>query len=231
MSAGHNAATSTAPHTLVVGGTGMLRDLCLALALRGHTVSVIAQDTRRLESLVEEAATHGARVHPLPVDYGHEIQLENRIRAAIAAQGPISLAVCWIHSDSPRALPTIARVIARTEAIDRDLSPDASAGPGRKRPRDQRGDASLPRVFRILGSGTVSPMVAHAADTATESFPNIAWRRIVLGFKFGSARTGLESASRWLTHEEIWKGTLAAIDNDWTESVIGLVSPWEKRPK
>lgn len=200
------STTARPPHTLIVGGTGMLRDLCLSLALRGHAVSVIAQNPDRLNALKTDAARHGKVIHPLPVDYGHAVQLESRIRAAESLHGPISLAVCWVHGDSPQALPTIANCL-------------------KNRPKNGAQGEPSPKLFHLISSGDTRPAIRAAIERLTKDFPSIAWRRVLLGFKFK------QSGSRWLTHEEIWQGTLAAIDNDWTESVIGVVTPWEKRPE
>lgn len=186
-------------HTLVVGGTGMLRHLCLALAARGHAVSVIAQRRERLAGLVEDARALGGVVNPLPVDYTHGQELDLRLGEAISRLGPISLAVCWIHDDAPRALPTIAQRL--------------------------RGRTPPARVFHLLGSATIDPTLKKFPAELAELYPDLAWRRITLGFKTEGKKP------RWLTHEEIWTGTLAAIDHDWTESVIGLVRPWSGRPK
>ena len=51
-------------HDLVVGGSGMLAGLCLALAGAGRRVSVVGRDPARLDRL---AAAPGIR--PLAVDY------------------------------------------------------------------------------------------------------------------------------------------------------------------
>lgn len=186
-------------HALVVGGTGMLRDLCLALAARGLTVSVVAQSRPRLDALARAARGLSGSIAPLPVDYAHAGELRSRLRDAASSHGPITLGVCWIHDDAPHALETIAQCLP------------SSTPP--------------PRLFHILGSSVADPArAASAADTLARSLPHLAWRRVVLGFKIDRGR------SRWLTHQEIWQGILSAIDNDWSESVIGLVRPWSSRP-
>lgn len=172
--------------------------MCLSLAIRGHVVSVVAQKPERLEAMRDEAAKHGGVIHPLPVDYGHAVQLANRIVSAQGAWGPITTAVCWVHGDSPQALPTIAAHL--------------------------RGRTPPARLFHLIGSADTRPAARSAIEEFAKRVPDIAWRRVLLGFKFK------QDGSRWLTHEEIWRGTLGAIDNDWTESVIGVVRPWEKRP-
>lgn len=234
----------------------MLRDLCLALALRGQVVSVIAQDASRLDALRVEAERHGKVIHPLPVDYGHAVQLSNRIRAATALHGPISLAVCWVHGDSPQALPTIAEELRRGSKSEQ--ADERASERGEEKAKKKRGEVdNRPRLFHLIGSMSTRPEARAAIEKYAASVPEVAWRRVLLGFKFmkaagvepggasggvgGGASSGTSSGtigalgrtpggSRWLTNEEIWQGTLAAIENDWAESVIGVVTPWEKRP-
>lgn len=186
------------PHVLIVGGTGMLRGVSLALAQRGHATSVIAQSHARLAALVQEAAAKGGKIHPLPLDYGHDNELALAIRAAKSANGPISLAIAWIHDDAPRALPTIAGQL-----------------------QGQRPNA---RLFEILGSESADPSLLGVAKSVEKDFPDILWRRVVLGF------TQRGGASQGLAHEKICNGVLDAVDHDWTESVVGVVRPWLKQP-
>lgn len=218
------AGKAKKPHTLVVGGTGMLRDLCLALALRGHVVSVIAQNVERLEALRAEAEKHGGVIHPLPVDYGHAIQLANRITWATGMYGPLSLAVCWVHSDSPQALPTIAGMLRKnSEAAKQRGSETAKQGRGMGE-AGKKDDEGKPRLFHLIGSADIKPAARAAIEEFSRRVPEVAWRRVLLGFK--TTPTG----TRWLTNREIWEGTLAAIENDWVESVIGVTGALEGRP-
>ncbi len=180
----------------------MLRSLTLALAMRGHVVSVIAQHRNRLADLAREgnavAAERGGRINPLPVDYGHDGELTREIGGAIAAHGPVSLAACWIHDDAPRALPLIASFL--------------------------RGNTPPTRLFHVVGSATADPALKAFARAFADEYPSIAWRRVLLGFKVEP------KGARWLTHEEIWRGVLNAIDHDWHESIIGVIRPWSARP-
>jgi hypothetical protein len=45
-----------------------------------------------------------------------------------------------------------------------------------------------------------------------------------LGFKIE------DNSSRWLTNDEISSGVIEAITNDEEEKIVGIVSPWDKRP-
>ncbi|QQS08799.1 MAG: hypothetical protein IPK69_12580 [Phycisphaerales bacterium] len=194
-------------HALVVGGTGMLRGLCLALASRGHGVSVIAQRHGPLQELAREAEKLPGSIHPIALDYGYTHVLERGIVQATTEHGPISLAACWIHSDAPQALPTLGRVLSSQAAsrTDTDLKPT--------------------RVFVLVGSMAADPALIDESRRHEATFPALQWRRVILGFKTDGPKT------RWLTHDEIWHGTLDAIDHDWSESIVGIVRPWAKRPR
>lgn len=77
-------------HALVVGGTGMLRGLTLALAGKGYMVSVIARDATRLRALADAAAGLPGGVNPL---------LPGSSRAAAC------LAACFTCGGAPRLTP------------------------------------------------------------------------------------------------------------------------------
>lgn len=192
-------ATSPLYHTLIVGGTGMLRDASLALALRSQVVSVIAQSPERLDALARDAALMGGRINPLSVNYGNDDQLALALFAARQDFGPINLGVCWIHDDAPRALPIIAEAL--------------------------RGQSPPARLFNLVGSAAANPALAQLPGSLAKDFPDIAWRRVVLGF------TMRGKDSKWLHHDQICKGTIDAIDHDWEESIVGMTRPWGARPR
>jgi hypothetical protein len=91
-------------HALVVGGTGMLRGAVLGLA-RDREVTVVARGARRLDAL---RAASGS-VHPARADWHDLPGLEAVLEGAVAARGPFSLAVAWIHADAPEAPVAAAR--------------------------------------------------------------------------------------------------------------------------
>jgi hypothetical protein len=90
------------PHALVIGGTGMLRGVVLALAREG-TVSVVARTRPDIEVLARDAHA----VFPVSVDYRRTGDLE----AALAERAPFTTAVAWIHSDAPEAALVAARFV------------------------------------------------------------------------------------------------------------------------
>jgi glycine/D-amino acid oxidase-like deaminating enzyme len=93
---------------LVVGGSGMLAGVSLALARRGHDVVVIARNRERLEQLA--AQTQG-NLHPLALDYRDTVALQTALEAATKERGPFDLAVVWIHSTAPEAPFVVARFV------------------------------------------------------------------------------------------------------------------------
>lgn len=140
-------------HALVIGGTGMLRGVSLGLA-EHSTVSVVARSHARLSGLVSDAARLARVINPLPVDYHDQQSLALAVRSASTAHGPISLAVCWVHSTAPGALPLIHDLIGS--------------------------DRHPPRVFEVVGSAAADPAVRSAAEEPSDGRTRP--RRIVLGF-------------------------------------------------
>lgn len=144
-------------HALVVGGTGMLRDVTLTLANEGHTVSVVARNRQRLQFLAETARQLPGQINSLSLDYRYSAELHAAVGDAIAQNGPIRLAVCWIHSTAPDALRIIAELVADSPAQC--------------------------RLFHIRGSAAANP--ANDASRLPEwldLFPNIQYRQVILGF-------------------------------------------------
>lgn len=91
-------------HALVVGGTGMLKGVSLALAQQGHQVSVLARS--RLDALVDES--NGA-IEPLQADYCDMNLLNDVLEQSVQQRGRFDLVVVWIHSTAPQAPFEVAK--------------------------------------------------------------------------------------------------------------------------
>ncbi len=160
-------------------------------------VSVIARRRDRLQALATAAA--GA-IHPIPLDYHDTPALAAALRTAIAERGPIDLAVCWVHSTAPDAIPTMAECLAEA--------------------------AREVRLFHIVGTGSDDqPDHVGQIQSRIRQIPGVLYRKVQLGFIVEAGR------SRWLTHEEISRGVIEAIDTDADESVVGAISPTERMPR
>lgn len=85
-----------APHTLVVGGTGMLSGLCEALAGNGGRLSLLSRH-----------ASWASGADGFDCDYHDAARFSAALDAAVARSGPIDLAVAWFHTlkiEAPRLL-------------------------------------------------------------------------------------------------------------------------------
>ena len=81
------------PHTLVVGGTGMLSGLCKALAGDGGRLSLLSRQASGPDGFA--------------CDYYDPTSFSAALDAAVARSGPIRLAVTWFHTlkiEAPRLL-------------------------------------------------------------------------------------------------------------------------------
>lgn len=114
-------------HVLVIGGSGCLAGASLHLARQGCHVSVVGRQAERLAALAGEGGPHS--IHPVPADYGDSHAFACAIDEAIAACGPIGLAVCWIHGHATEA----PRIVAERVQAGGDyfhMLPSAFAAPG-----------------------------------------------------------------------------------------------------
>jgi hypothetical protein len=144
------------PHALVVGGTGMLKDVPNYFAQHGHTVSVIARNPSGLNKLIESKSEHGF-INPVKVDYSDYYNLEERLKSAIDNYGEIETAVCWIHSTAPEA-PYIIAGILNEQNIKC-------------------------KFFHVLGSEMKNPDEKYKIiQFSFERFVNLIYKKIILGF-------------------------------------------------
>lgn len=143
-------------HALVVGGTGMLKDVSLYFASHGMKVSVIARDQRKFEELILAKDDSGF-INPVRVDYSDYGQLQRKLQNAISIYGPIENAVCWIHSDAPEAPQIIAEIL---------------------------NESNIPvRYFHVLGCEHADPAIVTEDYVQTlNRFKNILYKQIILGF-------------------------------------------------
>lgn len=81
------------------------------LVNEGYHVSVVGRSTERLKhlkSLVQDSSL----ITPISVDYHQQYAFQEEIRQAVKNDGPIELAVAWIHSPTKEAIDTIVREAA-----------------------------------------------------------------------------------------------------------------------
>lgn len=163
-------------------------------------VRALAEDGRPV-SLISRAASRFPGAAGFDADYHDEAAFTAALDAAVAAHGPIDLAVAWFHTLKIAAPRRLAERVGRPGV------------PG--------------RLFQVLGSATADPArpdrLRTAADVAA-GLPDCRLRQVVLGFRLEGGR------SRWHNDAEISQGVLAAVRADAPLSVVGQVEPWSARP-
>ena len=182
-------------HVLVVGGTGTLKDVSLFLAQHENTVSVIARDTERLESLCNEAGDLVGRINPVIVDYNQTDELKKALFQAIASHGPIILVVNWMHTYAVGGAETLATIINRTSPIC--------------------------RYFQVLSTHNSDHYPnEHFFMNPFGETHRILHRTIMLGYELDNTGN-----TRTLNSSEICSGIVDAIRNDRRNAIIGLSDP------
>lgn len=68
----------TMKHCLVIGGTGMLKDVSLLLIQQGNHVTVIGRQQNKMQSLINEA-DYSSKLSPLLVDYTNYISFRTAL--------------------------------------------------------------------------------------------------------------------------------------------------------
>jgi hypothetical protein len=143
-------------HILVIGGTGMLRNVPLYFAFHGMTVSVIARDESKLDKLILSKGESGF-INPVIVDYKKSNLLKEKLTNAADSYGKIDLAVSWIHSSAPEAPFIIARFLNNQNVTV--------------------------KYFHIQGSASSNPVTNdNYFEKAFSQYNNINYRKIILGF-------------------------------------------------
>ena len=97
-------------HALVIGGTGMLKDVSLWLAEQGYITSVVGRSENKHLDLKKQAE-YPEVIRSIMVDYNYHAALEEAIKDTIEQDGPISLVVSWIPSYP--ALELVDKIISQ----------------------------------------------------------------------------------------------------------------------
>lgn len=179
----------TERHALIIGGTGMLRDVSLWLTEIGYKISVIGRSKHKHDGLIE-CAVHPQLINRIMVDYNNHLLLEEQVRKSIQHNGPISLVVSW--TPSQQSLEIVTELVS--EYID---------------------DWNL---YQVKGSRR------YFIDEPLNVPPNCRHSSVYLGFIME------EKQSRWLTNDEIAAGVIKHIQEGKSESIVGRIYPYEKRP-
>lgn len=185
--------TANRSHALVIGGTGMLREISLSLATQYETVSVIARNSNRLNDLWEEALQQGLRINPLQLDYKETDHLAQCLQEMQQEFGPADLVVAWVKRHAEASNAIIAKHLSRQgNTVD---------------------------YYDVMGSLHYKDFFIDEDYRLSQfnSYPTIRYHRVKLGQQYDAA----ESEVRWLTNEEITAGVMQAIGQQAAQFIIG----------
>ncbi|MBC6972313.1 short-chain dehydrogenase [Bacillus sp. Xin] len=97
-------------HALVIGGTGMLKNVSVWLCNQEFYVSIIGRDKDKLEG-VKNTCNAPKNVTCISLDYHDSETLKQSIKDTVKQNGPITLVVAWIHTTAKKALQVICEEI------------------------------------------------------------------------------------------------------------------------
>jgi hypothetical protein len=86
-------------HTLIIGGTGMLRQASIALAARSQRLTSVARTQRSLAALDAVLPAGSGQHDVLPLDWSAPDNFLDEIERHLAQTGPPDLVLAWIHQD------------------------------------------------------------------------------------------------------------------------------------
>ncbi|MBP1948941.1 short-chain dehydrogenase [Virgibacillus litoralis] len=101
-------------YALVVGGTGMLKDVCHWLIQQEYHVYVIGRNKTKLKKLKQDTRQPES-LHGISVDYQNSACLSNELSNLFKKNGIPNIVVSWIHSTAPKALPLIKDMISKQD--------------------------------------------------------------------------------------------------------------------
>jgi len=95
-------------HVLIIGGSGILRDVCRHLADRGNVVSVVARNKLPIVEMVAETQKSQGLINPVAADYTVIPILQDKLIEAVAHLGPPVMTIAWINPDAFLARQSVA---------------------------------------------------------------------------------------------------------------------------
>ena len=142
-------------HTLIIGGTGMLKDASIALASSTTILTSVARTTRSLKALDSSLTAFDGTHHLVQLNWGERRHFLDTLSAHINEVGIPSLVVAWLHDDSLG--PEVARLCS---------SPNTHC-----------------HFFQVCGSSAADPSTnTNQFAPRFDTLPGITFHQIILGF-------------------------------------------------
>jgi NAD(P)-dependent dehydrogenase (short-subunit alcohol dehydrogenase family) len=141
-------------HTLIIGGTGMLRQASIALAARSQRLTSVARTQRSLAALDAVVPAGSGQHDMLPLDWSAPDNFLDEIERHLAQTGPPDLVLAWIHQDY-----LALRLASRLSQNGHPL-----------------------RFYHVIGSSGPDPSeIAQALLARIEEIPHLHYHQVILG--------------------------------------------------
>ena len=95
-------------HVIVIGGSGILRGLCIHWAEEGKVVSVVGRDKAKIVEMVAQTQKAPGLINPVAVDYLQVPTLQKKLIEAVAHLGRPTMTVTWIRPEGFLARQSVA---------------------------------------------------------------------------------------------------------------------------
>ncbi|MGE7910356.1 short-chain dehydrogenase [Lysinibacillus xylanilyticus] len=103
-------------HWLVMGGTGMLKDVSVWLINEGNHVTVIGRQQKKMQNLINEAK-NASKLTPLLVDYTNYNNLKKALIKSQETQGSFDCIIAWIHGSDTRIWESLFQAVSNTKNV------------------------------------------------------------------------------------------------------------------
>lgn len=103
-------------HWLVIGGTGMLKDVSVWLIQEGNHVTVIGRQQKKMQKLIDEAK-NTSNLTPLLVDYTNYNSFKTALIESQETHGSFDYIVAWIHGSDTRVWESVLQAISNSENV------------------------------------------------------------------------------------------------------------------
>ncbi|PJO43175.1 SDR family NAD(P)-dependent oxidoreductase [Lysinibacillus xylanilyticus] len=103
-------------HWLVIGGTGMLKDVSVWLINEGNHVTVIGRQQKKMQNLINEAK-NASKLTPLLVDYTNYNNLKTALIKSRETHGSFDCIIAWIHGSDKKVWESLFQAVSNTKNV------------------------------------------------------------------------------------------------------------------
>ncbi|MFJ7733697.1 short-chain dehydrogenase [Lysinibacillus sp. NPDC097231] len=103
-------------HCLIIGGTGMLKDVSLWLIKQRYHVSVIGRQQEKMQVLMNNA-DNISQLTPLIVDYTNYSRFTTALIESQQTNGSFDCIIAWIHGSDKRVWESLIQATPNTKNV------------------------------------------------------------------------------------------------------------------